>query len=100
MNYLGLSLGLEIQGRSSLLLQLWTILSEEPQFGSDHRRCCLLFVFAGLYGPKKDLESQGPMIVLGCSGDLVSRLCNGPHGACNGLLWWLVGDTKWTYQVN
>ena len=35
--------------------------------------------------------------LLGCSGDLVSRLGNGPYGAYNGLLGWLVGDTKWTY---
>ena len=30
-------------------------------------------------------------------GNLVSRLSIGPYGASNGLLWWLIGDTKWTY---
>ena len=32
--------------------------------------------------------------LLGCSGDLVSRLGNRPYRACYGLLWWLKGDTK------
>ena len=39
----------------------------------------------------------GGELILGCSGDLVSRLSNGPYRASNGLLWWLVADTKWTY---
>ena len=34
---------------------------------------------------------------LGCSGDLVSLLSNGPYKAYDGLFWWLVGDTSWTY---
>ena len=29
--------------------------------------------------------------------NLVNLLRNGPYGAYNGLLWWLMGDTKWTY---
>ena len=37
--------------------------------------------------------------ILGCSGDLVSRLSNGPYGASYGLCG-LIGDTKWTYEVN
>ena len=28
------------------------------------------------------------------------RLSNGPYGASHGLLLGLIGDTKWTYQVN
>ena len=35
--------------------------------------------------------------LLGCSGDLVSRLSNGPYGASYGLIRGLIGDTKWTY---
>ena len=31
------------------------------------------------------------------SGDLVSRLSDGPYGASYGLLWGLIGDTKWTH---
>ena len=34
---------------------------------------------------------------LGCSGDIASRLSNGPYGASYGLLCGLIGDTKWTY---
>ena len=34
---------------------------------------------------------------LGCLGDLVSRLIIGPSVAFRGLLWGLIGDTKWTY---
>ena len=30
-------------------------------------------------------------------GDLVSRLSSGPYRASYGLLWGLIGDTKWTY---
>ena len=30
----------------------------------------------------------------GCSGDLASRLSNGPYGASCGLLWELIADTK------
>ena len=40
--------------------------------------------------------SGGVDHLLGRSGDLVSRLSNGPYGAY-GLLWGLIGDTKWTY---
>ena len=58
--------------------------------------------------PRKSLEFRGvvvkimvpfwvPYILLGCSGDLVSRLSNGPYGASYGLLRWLMRDTKWTY---
>ena len=36
-------------------------------------------------------------VLLGRSGDLVNLLSNGPYGAYNVLLWWLMGDTKWTY---
>ena len=36
-------------------------------------------------------------LLLGCSGDLVSRLSSGPYRAYYGLLWWFIGDTKWTY---
>ena len=36
-------------------------------------------------------------MVLGWSGDLVSLLRNGPYRAGYGLLWWLIGDTNWTY---
>ena len=35
--------------------------------------------------------------ILGCPGDLVSRIGNGPYGASYGLLWGLIGDTKRTY---
>ena len=43
--------------------------------------------------------SRVPLVraLLGCSGDLVSLLSNGPCRAHYGLLWWLVGDTKWSY---
>ena len=35
--------------------------------------------------------------ILGCSGDLVSRLRNRPYGASYGLVWGgLIGVTKWT----
>ena len=30
-------------------------------------------------------------------GDLVGLLCNGPYRAAYSLLWWLMGDTNWTY---
>ena len=33
-------------------------------------------------------------IVLGCSGDFVGRLSNGPQRDYYGFLWWLIGDTK------
>ena len=33
-------------------------------------------------------------LMLGCSGDLVSLLSNGPYRAYYGLLWWLIGDTS------
>ena len=44
--------------------------------------------------------SQGPCLaVLGCSGDLVSRLSNGPcDGACYFVLFGRVGDTDSTYE--
>ena len=35
--------------------------------------------------------------LLGCSGDLVSRLGKEPYEASYGLLLGLIGDTKWTY---
>ena len=40
------------------------------------------------------VPTMGPSWTLG---DLVSRLSNEPHGASSGLLWGLIGDTKWTY---
>ena len=46
------------------------------------------------------LACDSRVVILGGSGDLVSRLSNGPCGASYGLLWGLVGDTKWTYEVN
>ena len=45
----------------------------------------------------KATERQKQQLLLRCSGDLVSRLSNGSYGASYGLLWWLIGDTKWTY---
>ena len=39
-------------------------------------------------------------LFLGCLGDLVRRLSNGPYGASYGLLRGLIGDTKWTYKVS
>ena len=39
-------------------------------------------------------EDEGMLWML--FGDLVSTLRNGPYGACYGLLWGLVGDTKST----
>ena len=37
--------------------------------------------------------------LLGCSGDLVSRLSNRPYRAYYPFVWWQTGDTKLTYSV-
>ena len=39
-------------------------------------------------------------ILLGRSGDLVSQLSNRTYRAYYGYIWWLTGDTNWTYEVN
>ena len=52
---------------------------EEPQKGDAH----LALIDRTLY-------------LLGCSGDLVSRLSTGPYGASYGLLGGLIGDTRST----
>ena len=44
--------------------------------------------------PSKCTSSQG---LLGCSGDLASRLSNRPYWAYYGLLFGLIWDTNWTY---
>ena len=41
-----------------------------------------------------------PFALLGCSGDIVSRLSNRPYGASAGLLCGLIGHAKWTCSVN
>ena len=61
--------------------------------------------FGALWGPayRALFESGSKLLInslLGCSGDLVSRLSNGPCRASYGLLLGLEGDTKWTYKVN
>ena len=50
--------------------------------------------FKGDIGMDIDVDID---IAFGCLGDLVSRLSNEPYTANYGLLWWLMGDTKWTY---
>ena len=50
---------------------------------------------AGYLG-RDDARSWGGKII-GCLGDLVSRLSKGPYRAYYGLLWGLTGDTNWTY---
>ena len=45
-----------------------------------------------LRGDAHGLLSQA---LLGCSGDLVTRLSNGPYGASSDLLGELIVDTKW-----
>ena len=55
--------------------------------------------FSRLAVPKlRSASSRGSTsLLLGSSGDVVSRLSNGPFRACYGLLWGLVGDTNLAY---
>ena len=50
-----------------------------------------------LLAPGTDLFRPSPDAKDACSGDFVSRLSNRPYRAYYDLLWWLKGDTKWTY---
>ena len=51
----------------------------------------------GLRMPPIYRSYYGPPSMLGCSGDLTSRLSNRPYGPCCGLLCGRIGATKWTY---
>ena len=51
---------------------------------------------AGFGAQPHDLGLR-PILCLDARGDLVSLLGNGPYTAHDGFLWWLRGDTAWTY---
>ena len=68
--------------------------------GFERAECFFYHAQSGLHWTAKSLGTECPLNqegLLGCSGDLVSRLSNGPYGASYGLLWGLIRDTKWTY---
>ena len=46
------------------------------------------------HSPSNTAQGQD---ILGCVGDLVRLPRNGTYRAYYGFLWWLIGDSHWTY---